>query len=289
MERELWTLLYFMAMKLDKPWGSWKYSAADIVVVYLWCVISDRPMCWAVKKANWPEDLCPKCLPSQATLSRRMRQAEAQELMTRIEHTWITLVGLAARWIRVIDGKPLTVSGVSKDQDAGYGRAAGGKAKGYKLFAIWASGPLPLAWGLARINTAETTMARQLIPDLPGSGYLLGDALYDSNALFDLAHQADHQLLTPKRMKHSGLGHHRHSPYRLRSIELMKHRFGKVLFRFRRQIERDFGNLTSFGGGLVCLPAWVRRFPRVRNWVHGKLLVNAARWFHNHPMMNALA
>ena len=173
--------------------------------------------------------------------------------------------------------------------DAGYGRAAGGKAKGYKLFAVWASGPLPLAWGVARINTAETTMARQLIPDLPGSGYPLGDTLYDSNALFDLAHQADHQLLTSKRCKDGGLGHHRHSPHRVKSIELIKDRFGKAIFRFRRQIKRDFGNLNGFGGGLVCLPAWVRPFPRVPNRVHGKLLVNATRWFNNHPEMNALA
>jgi transposase len=289
MERELWNLLYFMATRLDKPMGSWKYSTADIVVVYLWCAICDRPMCWSAEKSNWPGDLCPKCLPSQATLSRRMRKAEAQELMTQIERAWITLSGVARMWIRVIDGKPLTVSGVSKDADAGYGRAAGGKAKGYKLYAVWCSGPLPLAWGLARINASEATMARRLIPDLPGSGYLLGDPIYDSNVLFDLAHAADHQLLAPKRLKDTGLGHKRHSLYRLRCIELMKHRFGKALYRRRRQIERDFGNLTSFGGGLVCLPAWVRRFTRVRNWVQAKLLVNAARWLHNHPEVNALA
>ena len=53
--------------------------------------------------------------------------------------------------------------------------------------------------------------------------------------------------------------------------------------------ERDFGNLVSFGGGLACLPAWVRRFPRVRNWTNAKLLVNAARWFRNHPESPALA
>jgi Transposase DDE domain len=289
MERELWQLLYFVAMNLDKPVGAWKFSTADIVVVYLWCVIYDRPMCWAVDKSNWPKDLYSKCLPSQATLCRRMRRAESQELMTSIEQTWIVLTGVARMWIRAIDGKPLTVSGVSKDVDAGYGRAAGGKAKGYKLFAVWASGPLPLAWGLARINAAEATMASQLIRDLPGSGYLLGDSIYDCNALFDLAHEANHQLLAPKRVKGSGLGHRRHSPNRLRCIELLSHRFGKKLFQFRRQIERDFGNLTSFGGGLVCLPAWVRRFTRVRNWVQAKLLINAARWIRNHPEVHALA
>jgi Transposase DDE domain len=289
MERELWTLLYAVATKLDKRWGQWKYSTADIVVVYFWCVVRDRPMCWGIQKTNWPEDLCPTRLPSQATLSRRMRHDDARQLMTDIEQTWLALVGACHMWIRMIDGKGCTVSGVSKDADAGYGRGAGGMQKGYKLHAVWAGGPLPIAWALAPMNKSEKTIARQLIPSLPGGGYLLGDSEYDCNALYDLAHEANHQLLVPKRQKHRGLGHRPQSPYRLRSINLMKCAFGKKLYRYRRQIEREFGTLTSFGGGLTCLPPWVRRFPRVRNWLNAKLLVNAARWFHRHPAVNALA
>jgi hypothetical protein len=289
MERELWTLLYDIATKLDKQWGRWKYSTSDIVVVYFWCVVHDRPMSWAVIKTNWPADLRPRHLPTQSTLSRRMRSSDAQQLMTRIEEAWLGVVGAGLMLIRRIDGKPLAVSGVTKDADAGYGRGAGCMQKGYKLHAVWAGGPLPLAWGLAAMNVSEKVMARLLIPDLPGGGYLLGDSEFDCNALFDLAHKAAHQLLTPKRQKGHGLGHRPQSPYRLRSIELMRGRFGKSLFRFRRQIERDFGNLVSFGGGLACLPPWVRRFPRVRNWVHAKLLVNAARWFRTHPELLALA
>jgi hypothetical protein len=282
MERELWTLLYGIAVKLDNSWGSWKYSTSDIVGVYFWSVVNDRPMDWSVVKANWPPELCPRCLPAQSTLSRRMRRSDSEQLMTEIEHAMLALVGVRHFLIRMIDGKPLTVSGVSKDKDAGYGRGAGGMQKGYKLHAVWATGPLPLAWGLAPMNRSEKTMARQLIPTLPGEGYLLADPEYDCNALYELAHEAGHQLLAPKRQKHHGLGHRPQSPYRLRSITLMKHRFGKSLYRFRRQIERDFGNLVSFGGGLTCLPAWVRRFTRVRNWVQAKLLINAARWSKNH-------
>lgn len=287
MERELWMLLYCMASKLDTGWGKWRYSTADVVVVYFWSVVHDRPMSWSVEKANWPQDLRPKCLPSQATLSRRMRRDDVLQLMTAIEQAWLGLIGL--QLVCMIDGKPLGVSGVSKDADAAYGRGAGGMQCGYKLHAVWATGPLPVAWALTPMNVSEKTMARQLIPSLPGSGYLLGDPEYDCNALYDLAHSADHQLLVPKRQKQHGLGHRPQSPYRLRSIELMKSKFGKQLYRFRRQIERNFGNLTSFGGGLTCLPPWVRRFPRVRNWLHAKLLVNAARWFQIHPEVQALA
>jgi hypothetical protein len=288
MERELWTLLYDMSMKLDKPWGGWKYSTADIVVVYFWSAVNDRPMRWSSNKANWPDDLRPKWLPSQSRVSLRMRRPDAQQLMMEIEQAWLGIVGVCQRLIRMIDGKALGVSGVSKDADAKYGRGAGGMQKGYKLHAVWPSGPLPLAWALAPMNTSEKRMARYLIPTLPGGGYLLADPEYDCNDLYDLAHAADHQLFVPKRQKHHGVGHRPQCPYRLRSIELMKTEFGKKLYRYRRQIERNFGNLVSFGGGLSCLPPWVRRFPRVRNWVHAKLLINAARWFRNHPEVTAL-
>ena len=96
------------------------------------------------------------------------------------------------------------------------------------------------------MNKSEKTVASELIPTLPGGGYLLGDADYDSNPLHELAHEAEHQLLTPKRHKQLGVGHRPQSPYRLRSIELMKTGFGKQVFRFRRQIERNFGNRLSW-------------------------------------------
>jgi hypothetical protein len=288
MERELWMSLYAIATELDSKFGSWRYSAGDIVVVYFWAVVCDRPTSWAADKANWPDDLRLAQLPSQPTLSRRLRDPKTVELMTQIEETWLALSCVTLCWMRVIDGKSLAVSGVSKDADATYGRGAGGKHRGYKLHCVWAGGPLPIAWALATIHVSEKTIARLLIPGLPGSGYLLGDPEFDSNALYELAHAADHQLLCPKRQRHRGVGHRPQSPYRLRCIELMNKPFGKRLYRFRRQIERDYGNLTSFGGGLTCLPPWVRRFPRVRNWVHAKLLVNAARWFRNQLKTHAV-
>lgn len=283
MERELWKSLYAMLRLLDKDFGGWKYSAADVTAVYFWAVVHDRPMSWAARAENWAEDLRPRHFPSQSTLSRRMRTADVQRLMSEVEATWLSLSGVCGWWLAVIDAKGLPISGISKDADVGYGRCAGGKAKGYKFYAVWGGGPLPWAWALGPMNKNEKTVARDLIPDLPGSGYLLGDAEYDANPLYELAHAADYQLLARKRQPHSkGLGHQRHSPHRLRSIELLKRPFGRAVYRFRRQIERDFGGCTCFGGGLGPLPAWVRRFPRVRNWVHAKLLVNAVRWFQLH-------
>jgi hypothetical protein len=50
------------------------------------------------------------------------------------------------RLLSLLDGKPLSVSGVSKDPDARWGQGAGGKAKGYKLHTLWSGRPLPEAW-----------------------------------------------------------------------------------------------------------------------------------------------
>src|SRR5262245_22066573 len=148
MERELWKLLYERALQLGKPFGSWKFSDADILAVYLWAVVHDRPTSWALQKHVWPKDLLP-VLPSQSTMSRRLRQHGLRQLMLDIEQAQWSLLAVACWWIRALDGKPLPVGGYSKDADVGFGRGAGGMCKGYKFYAIWAGGPLPVAWALA--------------------------------------------------------------------------------------------------------------------------------------------
>jgi hypothetical protein len=287
MERELWLSLYAVMKRLDKSWGRWKYSTSDILAVYFWGVVHERSTSWSVRAAHWSDDLLPAVLPDQSTMSRRLRGDDVLQLLCEVEDHWTALFAVAFYWVRSIDAKPLVVGGGTQDADASYGRAARGFARGYKFYAVWGGGPLPIAWALAPMNVSEKTMARRLIPTLPGGGYLLGDAEYDANDLYDLAAAAGYQLVAPKRKAKkktgTGLGHRPQSPHRLRSIEIRKGRFGRRLYGRRRQIERDFGNATSFGGGLAPLPAWVRRFPRVRNWVHAKLLINAARWIRNQP------
>ncbi len=162
--------------------------------------------------------------------------------------------------------------------------------KGYKLHAVWAGGPLPLAWVLARDERQREGHGASHHPELPGGGYLLGDPEFDCNALFDLAHKAEHQLLTPKRQKGHGLGHRPQSPYRLRSIELMRGRFGKSLylplspsnrkgFREPCQLWRRVGMFAAVGSSLSARS----------QLLHAKILVNAARWFRTHPELLAHA
>jgi len=134
MERELWEVLCCLAAKLCNRMMGCQYGDDVICAVYWWALIHDRPVDWACQAENWPADL-QRPLPSQATMSRRLRSHTIDVLLIEIERTLLTL-WVVTGTLLVVDGKPLTVGGCSKDRDATWGRAAGGLAKGYKLHAV---------------------------------------------------------------------------------------------------------------------------------------------------------
>jgi hypothetical protein len=276
MERELWNQLYTLALELDKRCWTWGYPAAVIVGVYLWAVIHDRPTCWACEGRHWPEGHPWDHLPSQSCMSRRLRSQTVEKLFEEMEQAIRENPGYC--WVKFIDGKPLPIGGYSKDPDAKWGRATSSKAKGYKLYAIVGRGSFPLVWHIDTMNVNENKVAQQLLSRLQGQGYLVGDSMYDSNPVHDAALAHNHQLIAPRRHPNAGgLGHHRHSPGRIRCLELLQHHFGKALLKQRKHIERVFGWLTSFGGGLSPLPSWVRRTWRVKEWIRAKMLIDATK------------
>jgi hypothetical protein len=280
MERELWPVLYHNVREVARTFHQ-KYVQIPgwiLVLTMLWAALHDRPVQWACRGENWMTTrLRPPRWPSPRTMSRRVDGVALGLLWRAIEQRLRELSDTHPALIAFLDGKPLTIGGNSSDADARYGRAAGTMAKGYKLHTIWSSRVMPETWELTPMNTSEKTVAHRLIPQLAGGGYLLADGNYDSNKLFDDASKQGYQLLTPLPKGKAGSGHHYQSPYRLRSIALMKGVFGPQLYAMRTTIERLYGNATSFGGGLAPLPAWVRGIDRVRTWVWAKLLINAAR------------
>ena len=176
------------------------------------------------------------------------------------------------------DGKPLPVGGYSHDPDSRWGKALRSFQRGYKLFAVWGRSRMPLAWRVAPLNVSEQAMAQEMLPELAGDGgYVLGDKLYDINKLYDAAAAVGHQLVADRKRAGKGLGHCRHSPARLRALELLGTKFGRELYVLRDRIERRFASLTNYGGGLAPLPAWVRRITRVKLWVQAKLILHALR------------
>ena len=274
MEDELWTEVYRIVTEQGKAFRCKRvqHSTRRIVLVYLWAVLHDRPVSWACRHRNWPKD--EHTLPSPSCMSRRLRSHWVQGLLRDVQRQLREC--FPPRICRWIDAKPLPIGGSTRDPDAKYGRAAGTMAKGYKLHVICSSIGSLEAWSVLPINVNEKRAARDLVRQVDREGYLVGDNQYDSNPLYDLAGEHGQQLLSPRRAGTS-LGHHRHSAYRLRASEMMAKPLGQALLTSRIGVERFFGHLTNFPGGLSPLPNWVRRLHRVRLWVQAKLIFNAVR------------
>jgi hypothetical protein len=127
----------------------------------------------------------------------------------------------------------------------------------------------------------EGAVAERLLTQVRGVGLLLADGNYEASPPYDAADARGYQLLARPDPGDNGRGHHYQSPYRLRCIELMRSSFGQAIFRLRGDIERRYGVMTSFGGGLSPLPAWVRHQNRVWIWVAAKLVINGVRIVRN--------
>jgi len=280
MEHQLWKAIVALLATLDKRRTPTRFdfSDEDIVKVYYWSVICDRPTSWACRKEHWPIHLRKRPLPSAATMSRRRAEPAVIALLDALECRVVAPKEPGLFWM--IDGKPLPIGGCSKDRQAGYGRAAGGKAKGYKLHALVGSDGSLAQWRVAPMNKDERVMAERMLKAAPPwvQGYVAADSNYDSNRLHQVCDERDQlQLVSPRRYgADKGTGHRRQTAGRLRSMALLEHpqaALGPQLLKDRGAIERCFGNLTNWGGGLSCLPAWVRTHRRVRRWVQAKLVL----------------
>ena len=223
-------------------------------------------------------------------MSRRLQTTEVQRLLDAMEQTMARAQDRGG-WVLAVDGKPLIVGTHSKDPDAQWGHVRRGWAKGYKFHAVYSNGCMPLSWEVNTLNVAESDVAARMIPTLKGGGgYILGDSAYDSNPLHDISLAAGYHLVAQRKRPKAGLGHRRHSPGRLRSIDLLRREFGKALYSLREDVERQFGWLTNHGAGLAPLPNWVRRLHRVHLWVQAKLLIHAAYvTYHSRPPPLAVA
>src|SRR5580704_4825437 len=75
MEHQLWSSIMAVLAglsKVRKPTVC-DFSDEDIVKVYYWSVIHDRPTSWACDRQHWPPWRRRHALPSESTMSRRLR------------------------------------------------------------------------------------------------------------------------------------------------------------------------------------------------------------------------
>jgi hypothetical protein len=280
MERELWRRIVGAIKRLPRtrPRNA-VYTDAQIIAVYLWSVLHDRPVSWACERRNWPMQAWRRSLPDQSTMSRRLAHPHTRVVLERLLDR-LSPIERNALVLR-IDGKPLPVAKHSQDRGATIGRGRGGFDKGYKVHAIYAHSNRPVAYRVAPMNVDERVVAEQMLQEHQlGEGYLLADANYETNPLYDQAANVGRMLVTPRRFrKAKGLGQSRvHSVHRIAMIDRSKapSPFIRELLRTRRVIETRFANLTNFGGGLTHLPPWVRG-RRVALYVTAKILIRVAR------------
>jgi hypothetical protein len=276
MEGEIWKGVYQIVMGLASQFPCPRKQLRDslIVLTFLWAVLHDRPTNWACQPESWPADQHHRDFPSAPTMSRRLRTESIQSYLVAVEREIHDR--FPPSWCKWMDGLPLPIGGASQDRHAGYGYAAGGiKAYGYKLHVICDGRAGVECWRVYPMNVSEKQVAKELIRQLTGEGYLVGDGNYDTNPLYELAANHGYQFLATKRF--GGLGHRRHSKHRLRGIEMQTRSFGKYLLQQRFAIDRFFGQWGCCAVGLSPLPHWVRGDVRVPRWVQGKIIINAVR------------
>jgi hypothetical protein len=282
MERQLWDEIVVLTRGFSKSAFSphRKHDDVRILQTWFWAVLHDRPVSWACRRENWPSGKQYDQPPSAATMSRRLRSRRIGELLRQVERQVLAPRGCPLQWF--VDGKPLMISGCSKDRQAGYGRAAQCKAKGYKLHAITSNDGAVAAWRVAPMNVDERVMAERMLRVANIQGYVIGDSNYDSNKLHQVCDKRGNlQLVAPRRYgPQRAHGHRRQTAGRLRAKALLENpspTFGESLLRQRMQIERFYARLTNWGGGLTHLPPWARTHRRVHRWVQAKLILSALR------------
>jgi hypothetical protein len=283
MEAKLYRLVCRIVMSVAHPRRQRvQFSDRSIVLVYLWAVLHDRPVCWACDRHNWPREL-ERELPSDSTMSTRLRSLGVLQWLERVLEQAGDLFDQPL--VKTLDSKPLLVGAYSHDKDARRGRiGAGQMARGYRLHAV-CIGRAVRCWTLDTMKTHDSQPAPALLRRLQGGGYVVADNAYDTNDLHQVAADAGHQLLAPPKQAARHVRDLRHNnDRRLRSLDLLASplefcgqpsQFGRQLYNQRQRIESGLGELTNYG--LNYLPAWVRGPRRVALWTAGKILLHACR------------
>jgi len=257
-----------------------KYTDQQIVKMYLWSVAHDRPLCWACNRSHYNTMYRPRQLPSISQFCRRVKMPRIHQMLEALASYFLR--HRASTGVAFFDGKPLVVSEYSKDPDAKIGYADGRMRRGYKLHGFVTQDGWVAKFAIHSLNVGEPNTARSLLDAVTPGMLILADGNYDSGPLYQAVADRKSLLLTRLRSsKRSEKQLKRVCPARRAAIILWQN-YADVCeqtMKARDEVERIFGALTCFGGGLAPLPAWVRRLPRVRRWVTAKIIIYHARLF----------
>jgi hypothetical protein len=284
MDRDQWTIVYTSikrnAKRLQRD-AKLTFGDLLIVAMYAWSVANDRPMCWACNRSNYRSFFRPRKLPSVSQFTRRVKCKRTQKILQWVHEDLANTNSPVA--IQYIDGKPLVVGVASRDPDARKGKVMGGFAKGYKVHPLMtAEGKIPV-FAVTSLNKHEMHVAAQMLtyaPKMTPGSLLMADGNYDAATFHKLVESRGGRLLTKPR----GFAKHEVTRRQMGAARRECNDFWKSspafmhdAYRHRIRAEGILSALTSYGGGLGPLPAFVRRLPRVTRWVGTKIILYHAR------------
>jgi hypothetical protein len=292
MDREIWAIVMDAVDRACRSVGLVgrrpRYSGRLIAGMYLWSAWHKQCLSWACDRLHYNTLFRPRKLPSISQFTRRVKSQQTQAILQRVHED------LAARGVvgplDYLDGKPLLVSPVSKDPDAGRGHVSGGFAKGYKLHAYVNENRRIVVWSLMPLNVDEKTVAREMLPYVPDppdplSAVALADGNYDAAPLYDGLAARQRALLAPPRA--TGLvgaqGRQpktlqKMGPHRREALAVWDGQadLARYVLEQRNNVEGVF-SVLAVACGLDYLPAFARRLQRVRRWVGAKIILYHAR------------
>jgi hypothetical protein len=280
-EREMWRTILKLTRSLRGVPPRARRSNYDdrlILRLYLWAVFHDRPLCWACRHTSYGRLFRPRRLPSISQFCRRVAERRFLKLL-RLVHERLMQAGIVpSLWF--VDGKALPVGPHSADPDADSGYGAGRVGRGYRLHALATNDGRIREFRVTAMRNSEGAVSLRMARVIPRGVVVLADGAYDNRHFYRAVQDRGSHLLTQLRG-------HSHAASRLRAmgharreaLQAWSHHTGlcRQAMARRKQIERIFSSLCSYGGGLAPLPAWVRRITRVRRWVTAKVILYHAR------------
>lgn len=280
-----WKTVYALIRQFARQLSGqkWPPTHSDelIVAMYYWSVAHDKPMVWACDRENYNRRFSPKRLPSQSCFSRRIRSPRCQHIMEQVGMELADVKNPSG--VNYVDSRPMPVGGCSKDVEARPGRVYGGKARGYRLHALVSDDKRLLNWAVTAMNEPETRSIHELIKTADSIGeVIIADAVFDASYLYDAVAKRGSTLIAAIRKDrlNSQLRRSHSSPQRIAAVMNWKHGVSQYLYKDRIMVEATFGNMSSYGGGLGPLPAWVRTHERVTRWIGAKIALYHARLKH---------
>lgn len=285
MDREIWKRICAAIRSADRriqrSGRRPTFSDQRILKMLIWTGAHDRPLSWGCNRQHYSTVYRPRRLPSISQFCRRVKTPRIQAMLQAV-HAHLTRSDQVTRWA-FLDGKAMILSDYTHDADARTGRGPTGFAKGYKLHALATQdGRIP-AFTVTSLNVGEPNTARTLTHAIQPHTLVLADSNYDSCALYQAVADRRAQLLTPLKGRSRNPGRLRQMPagrrWAIGRWDRHPNWCTQTLHR-RDAIERIFGALVSFGGGLHGLPPWVRGLDRVTRWITVKVIVYHARLQH---------